>query len=208
MVPLFVPEETWGPRSWGVNHPLYVRGQIEHGLDEAELRLLGLLAVQQPGRRLPRVRRRPARPRRRAATPPTRSAPTGTSPTRAARRGLARRRRRTATAWSPRTRRSSRCATRREAALANLRQASRDDFDAYGPGGFYDAVAVESGKVSQALPVARPGHGHGRARQRAGRRRHAPLRRPGRDGAEAPAADGAGGLQRRRDRHRHQRRRP
>ena len=35
MVPLFVPEETWGKRSWGVNHPLYVRAQIEHGLDEA-----------------------------------------------------------------------------------------------------------------------------------------------------------------------------
>jgi hypothetical protein len=35
MVPLFVPEERWGPRSWGVNHPLYVRAQIEHGLDEA-----------------------------------------------------------------------------------------------------------------------------------------------------------------------------
>ena len=31
MVPLFVPEDQWGPRSWGVNHPLYVRGQIEHG---------------------------------------------------------------------------------------------------------------------------------------------------------------------------------
>jgi hypothetical protein len=35
MVTLFVPEERWAPRSWGVNHPLYVRGQIEHGLKEA-----------------------------------------------------------------------------------------------------------------------------------------------------------------------------
>ena len=35
MVPLFVPEETWGARSWGVNHPLYVQAQIEHGMDEA-----------------------------------------------------------------------------------------------------------------------------------------------------------------------------
>jgi hypothetical protein len=33
MVPLFVPEARWAPRSWGVNHPLYVRAQIEHGLD-------------------------------------------------------------------------------------------------------------------------------------------------------------------------------
>ena len=35
MVPLFVPEERWGARSWGVNHPLYVQAQIEHGMDEA-----------------------------------------------------------------------------------------------------------------------------------------------------------------------------
>ena len=35
MVPLLIPEARWGPRSWGVNHPLYVRAQIEHGLDEA-----------------------------------------------------------------------------------------------------------------------------------------------------------------------------
>jgi hypothetical protein len=35
MVTLFVPEEQWAPRSWGVNHPLYVRAQIEHGLNEA-----------------------------------------------------------------------------------------------------------------------------------------------------------------------------
>ncbi|MBX6311555.1 MAG: DUF3131 domain-containing protein [Isosphaeraceae bacterium] len=33
MVPLFVPEARWAPRSWGINHPLYVRAQIEHGLD-------------------------------------------------------------------------------------------------------------------------------------------------------------------------------
>ena len=32
MVPLLVPEEHWAPRSWGVNHPLYVRAQIEEGL--------------------------------------------------------------------------------------------------------------------------------------------------------------------------------
>ncbi len=33
MVPLFVPEARWAPRSWGVNHPIYVQAQIEHGLD-------------------------------------------------------------------------------------------------------------------------------------------------------------------------------
>ena len=35
MVPLLVPEARWGPRSWGVNHPLDVRAKIEHGLEEA-----------------------------------------------------------------------------------------------------------------------------------------------------------------------------
>ena len=36
MITLFVPEERWGPKSWGINHPLYVKAQIEHGLKEAE----------------------------------------------------------------------------------------------------------------------------------------------------------------------------
>ena len=35
MPTLFVPEERWGPRSWGVNHPLTVAAQIHHGLVEA-----------------------------------------------------------------------------------------------------------------------------------------------------------------------------
>jgi hypothetical protein len=35
MPALFVPEEQWGPNSWGVNHPLTVAAQIHHGLVEA-----------------------------------------------------------------------------------------------------------------------------------------------------------------------------
>ena len=35
MPALLVPETRRGPRSWGINHPLYVRAQIEHGLHEA-----------------------------------------------------------------------------------------------------------------------------------------------------------------------------
>ncbi|MFD6382284.1 glucoamylase family protein [Streptomyces nigra] len=34
MVPLFVPESEWSPRSWGLTHQRYVRAQIEHGLAE------------------------------------------------------------------------------------------------------------------------------------------------------------------------------
>jgi hypothetical protein len=32
MPALFVPEERWGPGSWGLNHPLTVHAQIHHGL--------------------------------------------------------------------------------------------------------------------------------------------------------------------------------
>jgi Putative glucoamylase/RTX calcium-binding nonapeptide repeat (4 copies)/Protein of unknown function (DUF3131) len=35
MPALFVPEERWGPGSWGPNHPLTVRAQIHHGLEQA-----------------------------------------------------------------------------------------------------------------------------------------------------------------------------
>jgi hypothetical protein len=35
MPALFLPEERWGPGSWGSNHPLTVRAQIHHGMIEA-----------------------------------------------------------------------------------------------------------------------------------------------------------------------------
>jgi Putative glucoamylase/RTX calcium-binding nonapeptide repeat (4 copies) len=35
MPALFVPEESWGPGSWGANHPLTVAAQIHHGLLDA-----------------------------------------------------------------------------------------------------------------------------------------------------------------------------
>ena len=35
MPAVFVPEEIWAPRSWGVNHPLHVRAEREHGLEDA-----------------------------------------------------------------------------------------------------------------------------------------------------------------------------
>jgi len=48
MVTLFVPEARWGPRSWGVNHPLYVRAQIEHGLEEARYGFWGFSPACRP----------------------------------------------------------------------------------------------------------------------------------------------------------------
>ena len=48
MVTLFVPEEIWAPRSWGQNHPLYVRAQIEHGLEEARYGFWGFSPAATP----------------------------------------------------------------------------------------------------------------------------------------------------------------
>ena len=48
MVTLFVPEDVWAPRSWGVNHPLYVEAQIEHGLDEAQYGFWGFSPAMSP----------------------------------------------------------------------------------------------------------------------------------------------------------------
>jgi hypothetical protein len=48
MVTLFVPEDAWAPRSWGVNHPLYVDAQIEHGLDEAHYGFWGFSPAMSP----------------------------------------------------------------------------------------------------------------------------------------------------------------
>ena len=48
MVTLFVPEGVWAPRSWGVNHPLYVRAQIEHGLEETNYGCWGFSPAASP----------------------------------------------------------------------------------------------------------------------------------------------------------------
>ena len=46
---MFVPEERWAPRSWGVNHPLMVRAHREHGLQEAGYGFWGFSPASQPG---------------------------------------------------------------------------------------------------------------------------------------------------------------
>src|SRR4051812_17841149 len=48
MPSLFVPEETWAPRSWGVNHPLTVRAQMYHGLREAGYGVWGFSPANTP----------------------------------------------------------------------------------------------------------------------------------------------------------------
>jgi hypothetical protein len=48
MPALVVPEEEWGQDSWAINHPLYVRAQIEHGLEEAEYGYWGFSPSNNP----------------------------------------------------------------------------------------------------------------------------------------------------------------
>ena len=49
MPDLFVPEASWAPRSWGINHALTVRAQREHGLDEANYGYWGFSPASKPG---------------------------------------------------------------------------------------------------------------------------------------------------------------
>jgi hypothetical protein len=146
MVPLFVPEERWGPRSWGVNHPLYVRGQIEHGMDEAGYGYWGFspsnnpaggyreygvdqLGMDGPGYTTDQERTAVDQPYegcREGSPAPTEYGDGVVTPHASF----------LALRYAP------------HAALANLARL-RQDFDAYGRGGFYDAVAVRSGQVSK-----------------------------------------------------------
>ena len=147
MPDVFVPEASWAPRSWGVNHPLHVRAQREHGLDDAGYGYWGFSPVEQPGRRLPRVRRRRARaePRRLLLRPGEdqprrrlRRLPPGDQP-----EPDLRRRRRHPARVVPRD--DVRARRRPTANLVGI----QDELGAYGRGGFFDAVAVRSGTIAR-----------------------------------------------------------
>ncbi len=146
MVPLFVPEEQWGPRSWGVNHPLYVQGQIEHGLDQAGYGYWGFspsnnpaggyreYGVDQLGSDGPGYT---SDQERTSWEQPYEGCRAGTAEPTTYGNGVV-------------TPHASFLAMRYapDQALANLDKL-RSNFDAYGPGGFYDAIAVGSGEVSR-----------------------------------------------------------
>ncbi len=48
MPDLFIPEAQWGPRSWGVNHPATVEAQRWHGMDEAGYGYWGFSPASDP----------------------------------------------------------------------------------------------------------------------------------------------------------------
>jgi len=151
MPALFVPEETWGARSWGSNHPNTVRAQIHHGLVEAGYGYWGFSPSNNPdgGYSVYGVDAvgmnptgypsnndntlvdngfagcpdRPAIP-----APPTSAYTNGVVTPHAAFLALR---------WDPR------------AALTNLARL-RSHFDIYSRWGFRDAVNVQTGRVSSA----------------------------------------------------------
>ncbi|MGZ8782180.1 MAG: glucoamylase family protein [Gaiellaceae bacterium] len=146
MVPLLVPEEEWAPHSWGVNHPLYVRAQIEHGLEEAKYGYWGFSPSNDPdgGYREYGVDPIGLNPDGYASDQERTLVDYGFGECRAAQPAPGSYGRGTVTPhasflaldYEP------------EAALANLAKLRRN-FDAYGSGGFYDAIEVKTGKVAR-----------------------------------------------------------
>ena len=151
MPDLFVPEATWGADSWGVNHPMFVQAQIHHGLVEADYGYWGfspssnpaggyreygvdLVGIDEPGYTSDQERTsadvgyvtvsgevcRPPKPL------PEEYGDGVVTPHAAF----------LALPYAA------------DEALQNLANL-REDFDVYGPGGFFDAVAVRSGTVAE-----------------------------------------------------------
>jgi hypothetical protein len=146
MVPLFVPEEKWGTKSWALTHPTYVAAQIEHGTNEAGYGYWGFSPSSDPagGYREYGVDQIGMEPNGYtsdeerttvdegyAGCRPPQPLPTSYG------QGIV-------------TPHASFLALRyaQRAALANLANLQRN-FNAYGPGGFYDAVNVTTGKVAK-----------------------------------------------------------
>jgi Putative glucoamylase/RTX calcium-binding nonapeptide repeat (4 copies)/Protein of unknown function (DUF3131) len=150
MPPLFVPEDRWGPGSWGANHPLTARAQIHHGLSEAGYgywgfspanvpeggyAAYGVDAIGMDPNGYPSNEDAtlvdagfPGCPGRDPQPPPPPSAYTnGVVTPHAAFLALR---------WAP------------EEALANLARLERDFDNLYGDWGFRDSVNVDSGVVS------------------------------------------------------------
>jgi hypothetical protein len=146
MANLVVPEEVWGARSWGRNHPVFVAAQIEHGLDDAKYGYWGFSPSDDPngGYREYGVDSLGMDTDGYTSDEERTSVDPGFGDCRPAKPqpdhygdGVV-------------TPHASFLALRYagDKALDNLARL-RANFDSYGPGGFYDAVAVRSGKVAK-----------------------------------------------------------
>ena len=148
MVPLFVPEEQWGAQSWALNHPTYVQAQIEHGMNEAKYGYWGFSPSNNP-----------AGGYREYGVDPIGMEPNGYASDQERTfvdygfgdcPGRAPQPEPVAYGQGVVTPHASFIAYRYapDAALANLAKL-RANFDAYGPGGFYDAINVKTGQVNK-----------------------------------------------------------
>jgi hypothetical protein len=145
MPDMLVPESEWAPRSWGVNHPLVVEAQKQHGLDDAGYGYWGFSPASNPHGGYAEYGVDALGLRSdgylsdgttdvdlgfhgcREATNADPEFGDGVVTPHAAFLGLE---------YDPR------------GVVENLQRIAAD-FDAYGPGGFADAVAVRSGTVAQ-----------------------------------------------------------
>ena len=156
MVPLFVPEERWGALSWGVNHPLTVQAHIEHGMEEADYGYWGFSPSNNPAAGYPSQTSEPVSGYREYGVDAIGLEPNGYTSDQerttvdygfeGCREGVPEP---TSYGDGVVTPHASFLALRYapKEALDNLANI-KADFDAYGPGGFYDAVAVGTGQVS------------------------------------------------------------
>ena len=146
MPDLFVPEADWGKRSWALNHTATVKAQIHHGLEEAGYGYWGFSPASDPmgeyreygveeigisadgyGSDVEKTDVDKGYEGCRDAANPTPEFGDGVVTPHAAFLGLP---------------------YERTAVLDNLKALKRN-LGAYGPGGFYDAVAVGSGTVAE-----------------------------------------------------------
>jgi hypothetical protein len=146
MVPLFVPEEQWGAKSWALTHPTYVRAQIEHGMDEAKYGYWGFSPSNNPagGYREYGVDPIGMEPNGYASDQERTFVDYGYGDCRPAQKEPSK------YGQGVVTPHASFLAYRfaPKAALQNLANL-REDFGAYGPGGFYDAINVTTGEMSE-----------------------------------------------------------
>ncbi|HET7799532.1 MAG TPA: glucoamylase family protein [Humibacillus xanthopallidus] len=146
MPDVFVDEAAWAPRSWGRNHPLHVRAQREHGLIEAGYGYWGFSPSSNPagGYREYGVDALGLNPTGYMSDQESTNYDPGFGDCRPA------------TNPSPTygdgvvTPHASFLAMMHEPAQAFTNLANIEaDFDSYGRGGFFDAIAVKSGTVAR-----------------------------------------------------------
>ena len=172
MPDVFVPEASWAPRSWGLNHPLHVRAQREHGLVEAGYGYWGFSPSSDPvgGYREYGVDALGLNPEGYFSDQEKTNYDVGFGDCRA---GTNPHPDVTATASSPRTRRSSPCATSRPQAYANLVELQHE-LKAYGERRVLRRDRVASGTVARRYLSLDQAMIMGAVGKCAGRRRDSP----------------------------------